>query len=66
MGGGPAPSQENPMPEGARWRARGPLKFAFHFGTEPWRPQLPDGAIKVFGPDELHRADSSCWYVKGG
>jgi beta-galactosidase len=57
--------QVNSMPEGARWRTRGPLQFAFHFGTEPWRPQLPEDAVKVFGPDELHRADSSCWYVKG-
>lgn len=52
------------LPEGARWRSRGTLRFAFHFGTEPWTPELPAEAIKVFGPDVLHRADASCWYVR--
>ena len=61
-----SPGMEN-LPPGARWRVRGKLHFALHYGELPWQPMLstalPANARKVFGPDCLQRGDCACWLV---
>lgn len=57
------------LPRGARWRVRGRLHFALHYGQDAWQPVLPkalqEGARKLFGPDRLQRGDCACWLVAG-
>lgn len=54
------------LPEGARWRTRGNLHFAMHYGVEPWQPVVPAGARQLFGPAVLQRADCACWQITSG
>ncbi len=61
--GAPVAQTAASLPRGARWRSRGNLRFALHYGEQSWIPEPPPDARKLFGPDTLQRGDCSCWQV---
>ncbi|MGF6726576.1 beta-galactosidase [Paraburkholderia sp. GAS41] len=49
------------LPEGARLRRRGKVRFAFNYGETTWRVQAPVGAHFVLGGAEVGPCDIAAW-----
>jgi beta-galactosidase len=49
------------LPEGARLRRRGNVRFAFNYGDTAWRVPAPEGAHFVLGGRETGPAEVAAW-----
>jgi beta-galactosidase len=49
------------LPEGARLRRLGNVRFAFNYGDTAWRVPAPEGAHFVLGGRETGPAEVAAW-----